>query len=299
MRSASVHGPAPAGARTAKLGLSLAAFAVDLGGAGLRGRLARESAHEALRLFARAGACLFDAPEDAESLLESVGDARVTLRLKSEALGPDQVEGRLNMVRDRLRRSIAFDALIDGTRLLAPDGDDLWAAALQASRSETCAAVGISVEPGGDALGLARRFKPKLMQVSAGLLDQRLILSGGLEEIAALGIEVHMRTSLLHGLLFLPREGLPPALAEAGPQVSRVRRLIAEAGADPLQAALAFALDRPEASRVIVEADSAGEVRALLAAAASASPDLDWPALALHHAAALDAEGRLGRRAAA
>jgi D-threo-aldose 1-dehydrogenase len=290
MSSAFVHTPASAAARTARLGLSLGAFAVDMAGAGLRGRLARDSADEALRLFARAGACLFDGPE--------VGDARLTVHLKPEALHPDQVEGRLAMVRDRLRRSITFAALIDGARLLGPDGDDLWAAAVQASRTESCDAVGIAVEPGGDALGLARRFKPRLMQVSAGLLDQRLIQSGALAQIAALGVEVHLRTSLLHGLLFLPREGLPAALAEAGPQVSRVRRLIAEAGADPLQAALAFALDRPEASRVIVEAESTGEVRALLAAAASPSPALDWPALALHHAAALDAEGRLGRRAA-
>ena len=298
MRSGFVHTPVAAASRTAKLGLSLIGFAHGADGASLRGRLARDAAGEALRIFARAGVGLFDGPEDAESLLDSVGDAHFILHMKPEALGPDQIDGRLNMARDRLRPSIAFDALIDGGRLLAPDGDALWAAAMAACETGVCGAVGIAVEPGDDALGLARRFKPQLIQVSVGLLDQRLILSGALGEIAALGAEVHLRTSLLHGLLFLPREGLPPALAEAGPQVSRVRRLIAEAGADPLQAALAFALDRPEASRVIVEASSAGEVRALLAAAAASSPALDWPALALDHPAALDAEARLGRRAA-
>jgi len=285
-------------ARTAKLGLSLAAFATGTDGRSLRGRLARHTASEAIRLFARAGVGLFDGTEDAETLLDNVGDAHFTLRLKSEALGPDHIGGRLNMVRERLRPSIAFDALLDATRLLAADGDALWAAALAASETGVCKAVGIAVEPGGDALGLARRFKPKVIQVSAGLLDQRLILSGALAEISALGCQVHVRANLLHGLLFFPREGLPPALAEAGPQVSRVRRLIAEAGADPLQAALAFALDRPEASRVIIEAGSGGEVRALLAAAAAPSPALDWPALAIDHPAALDAEARLGRQAA-
>jgi aryl-alcohol dehydrogenase-like predicted oxidoreductase len=269
-----------------------------MNGVGLRSRLARDAVGESLRTFARAGAALFDGPEDAETLLDDVGDAHFTLRLKPEALGPDQIEGRLTMARDRLRPSIVFDALIDGGRLLAADGDALWAAALTASDSGSCGAVGIAVEPGGDALGLARRFKPKLIQLSVSLLDQRLILSGALAEIAAGGAKVHLRTSLLHGLLFLPREGLPPALAEAGPQVSRVRRQIAEAGADPLQAALAFALDRPEASHVIVEAGSAGEVRALLAAGAAPSPALDWPALALDHPAALDAEARLCRQAA-
>jgi len=104
---------------------------------------------------------------------------------------------------------------------------------------------------------------------------------------------------MLRSLLFLPREGLPLPLADAGPQVSRVRRVIAEAGADPLQAAVGFALSRPEAAVVIVEAASVGEVRALLAAAAAPLPQLDWAALALHHPAALDAEADLYRRVAA
>lgn len=297
MSSAFVHGSASPAARTAKLGLSLAAFVAGMDVAGLRGRLAREGAAEALRLFACAGACVFDGPEDGEALLDGVGDARLVLHLKPEALGPDHLQGRIEMARERLRRSIAFDALIDGSRLLADDGDALWTAAASLEDAG-CTGVGIAVEPGGDALGLARRFKPRLMQVSAGLLDQRLIRSGALGEIAGMGVELHLRTTLLHGLLFLPREGLPPAMAEAGPHLSRVRRLIAEAGADPLQAALAFALDRPEAAHVIVEAASVGEVRALLAAAAAPSPALDWPALALDHAAALDAEARLGRQAA-
>jgi len=298
MRSGFVHTPAAAAARTAKLGLSLCGFVADKEGTGLRGRLAREAAGEALRIFARVGAGLFDALEESETLLDNIGDAHLTLQLKPEGLDPDHIDARLHMARARLRPSIVFDALIDGGRLLAADGDALWAAALAACETGVCGAVGIAVEPGGDALGLTRRFKPKLVQVSLGLLDQRLILSGALAKIAALGAEVHVRTSLLHGLLFLPREGLPPALAEAGPQVSRVRRQIAEAGADPLQAALAFALDRPEAARVIVEAGSAGEVRALLAAAAAPSPTLDWPAMALDHPAALDAEARLCRQAA-
>lgn len=284
-------------ARKAKLGLSLAGFAVEQG-AGVRAELARRATCEAVQAAARAGVDLFSGDEGSEPFMAEAGQPRVTLRLISDGLGADQVEGRVAMVRDRLGRLAAPDILIDGARLLAADGDAVWEAAQRLSGAGLCGALGVSVEAGGDALGLARRFKPDLMQVCASLLDQRLIVTGALSDIAALGVEVHLRTALLHGLLFLPREGLPAAVAEAGPLVSRVRRAIAEGGADPLQAALAFALDRPEASGVIVEAASAGEVRAALAAAAAPSPQLDWPALALDHPAALDAEARLGRRAA-
>jgi hypothetical protein len=279
--------------------LSLSGLAQDVDGPGGRGRLARDAAEDTLRVCARAGLGLYHGPEGVERLLDGVGDGRLVVHFHCDALGPDKMEGRLSLARERLRKSCALDVLIEGARLLAPDGDALWCAAgrLQAWGAEP-GAVGIAVEPGGDALGLARRFKPRLMQMSAGLLDQRLIASGALAEIAGLGIEIHLRIQLLRGLLFLPRDGLPPAMAGAGPQVSRVRRLIAEAGADPLQAALAFALDRPEATRVIVEASSSGEVRAALAAAAQPSPSLDWAALAVDNPTALDAEARMGRRAA-
>ena len=126
------------------------------------------------------------------------------------------------------------------------------------------------------------------MQLPASVLDQRLIQDGVLQDIAALGIEIHLRSIFLQGLLFLPRDGLPQGLAAAGPRLSRIRRTMAEAGADPLQAALSFALARPEAAAVVVGVTSAAELRAILAAAASPAPDLDWDALALDHTLALD-----------
>ncbi len=285
-------------ARTAKLGLSLAGMVAGMDGAGLRATLARSAAGEAIKTAARAGVTLFDSPEGGEPLLGATTDARFMLHISAVGPGPDQLEGRFSLARARLAHQNTPHLLLDGVRLLADDGDALWSAALRLGETGACTTLGIVVAPGGDAVGLAKRFKPEVMQVCSGLLDQRLIHSGALGEIAAAGIEVQIRTALLHGLLFLPREGLPPALAEAGPQVSRVRRMIAEAGADPLQAALAFALDRPEASGVIVEASSVGEVRAILAAASAPSPQLDWPALALDHPAALDAEAQLSRYAA-
>ena len=126
------------------------------------------------------------------------------------------------------------------------------------------------------------------MQLPASLLDQRLIQDGVLDDIAGRGVELHLRSIFLQGLLFLPRDGLPAGLAAAGPRLSRIRRTIAEAGADPLQAALAFALSRPEASAVVVGVASAAELRAVLAAAAAPAPQLDWGALALDNAVALD-----------
>ena len=71
-------------------------------------------------------------------------------------------------------------------------------------------------------------------------------------------------------------------------RISRARRLIAEGRSDPLQAALGFALSRPEASCVLVGVCSAAEMSAVVAAAMSPPPDLDWDEMALDDPEALD-----------
>ena len=56
----------------------------------------------------------------------------------------------------------------------------------------------------------------------------------------------------------------------------------------PLQAALGFALSRPEATSVIVGVATAPELQAVVAAAMSPPPDLDWDEMALDDPVALD-----------
>jgi len=89
-------------------------------------------------------------------------------------------------------------------------------------------------------------------------------------------------------VLFLPPDRAPSHLKAAAGRISRARRLIAEGRSDPLQAALGFALSRPEASCVLVGVASAAEMSAVVAAAMSPPPDLDWDEMALDDPDALD-----------
>jgi aryl-alcohol dehydrogenase-like predicted oxidoreductase len=151
-----------------------------------------------------------------------------------------------------------------------------------------CKKIGVSVYASDDPVGLARRFKPDLIQAPASLLDQRLLIDGTLAELAGMGIEVHLRSLFLNGLLFLPPDRAPSHLKAAAGRISRARRMIAEGRSDPLQAALGFALSRPEATTVLVGVASAAEMSAVIAAALSPPPDLDWDEMAINDPAALD-----------
>jgi len=147
---------------------------------------------------------------------------------------------------------------------------------------------GRSLGASDDPVGVARRFKPDLLQAPASLLDQRLLLDGSLMAVREMGIEVHLRSIFLNGLLFLPPDRVPAQLKGAAGRLSRARRMIAEGRSDPLQAALGFALSRPEADAVIVGASSAAELSAVIAAASSPPPDLDWDEMAIDDPIALD-----------
>jgi len=67
--------------------------------------------------------------------------------------------------------------------------------------------------------------------------------------------------------------------------------MIAEGRSDPLQAALGFALSRQEASSVIVGVATAPELQAVVAAAMSPPPELDWNEMALEDPGVLDSRG--------
>jgi D-threo-aldose 1-dehydrogenase len=203
--------------------------------------------------------------------------------------GLDRIEARARRSLERLGLARAHALLVESAEdLLGPDGRELWARLERLKGEGLFQKIGISAYGADEPVYLARRFKPDLMQIPCSLLDQRPARDGTLDALVELGVEVQLCSVFLQGLLFLAREELPPVVADAGPRLSRIRRMLAEAGADPLQAALAFAQTRPEASAVVVGVNSAAELRALIAASCAPVPNLDWSAFALDHPLALD-----------
>ena len=244
----------------------------------------------AFGLAADAGMTMIDTSADVADTETLVGRLAPRERPFRTIAKTGPVHGGVAAVVARARRSLrnlgvprAYALVVNQAEdLLGPDGDDLWRALTDLREAGLFEKIGVSARSEDAPVALARRFKPDIMQLPVSLLDQRLVVGGELQTLAALGVEVHLRSIFLQGLMFLPSDGLPPGLAEAGPRLSRIRREIAEAGADPLQAALAYALQLADASRVIVGVASQAELRAILAAAAVPAPELDWSTLGLN-----------------
>jgi aryl-alcohol dehydrogenase-like predicted oxidoreductase len=279
-----------------KLGLGCSQLGLDQSpSASPRGRPPEREAVDALQIAARAGLKILDAQVPfarAETVIGNLmprpNPFRTLIRCVRPDRGPDHVEDELRQALRRLRLDKADTVMVQSAGdLFSPQGPAMWDRLKKLRDEGLFQCVGVSVFASDEPVGLVRRFKPDVIQAPVSLLDQRLIVSGALAEIAGLGVEVHLRSIFLQGLLFLPPDRMPVALRGSAGPLSRVRRLIAEGRSDPLQAALWFALSRPEAHHVVVGVASAAELQAVIAAAASAPPDLDWDEMALEHPEAL------------
>lgn len=284
-----MHGP------LSKLGLGAAQFRLD-SAVPARGRSADAEIGEILAIAARSQLRVLDAATASAQGEMVVGERmpkpcpfRVIVKTGRIDRGADYVdaEARASLRRLGVPRADAIVVQLAGD-LLGPHGADAWGRLLRLRDEGLFANVGVSVYASDDPEGIVRRFKPDIVQAPASLLDQRLLVDGTLARLADLGVEVHIRSIFLQGLLFLPPDRVPGPLKGAASRLSRVRRMIAEGRSDPLQAALGFALSRPEAASVIVGVTSAAELSAIVAAAMSPPPDLDWDEMALDDPVALD-----------
>jgi aryl-alcohol dehydrogenase-like predicted oxidoreductase len=271
-----------------RLGLGTAQFGLDAG-APMRGRQPEAEVREILAIAAARRLALLDtgaASQHGEAVLGAVMPRPtpfgVVIKAARGDRGPDYVEtqARCSLARLGLNRADAIVVQSAGD-LFSPWGQVLWDRLRALREIGLFGGIGISAYASDDPVGLVRRFEPDLIQAPASLLDQRLLTSGVLREVKDMGVQVHLRSIFLNGLLFLPPDKVPSHMRGAAGRLSRARRMIAEGRSDPLQAALGFALSRPEADVVVVGAATAGELSAVIAAAASPPPELDWDDMAL------------------
>ena len=279
-----------------KLGLAAAQFGLDGMGASPRARSPEVEARDILNIAARARLSVLDVSGNYGRAEQVLGELiprpvpfRVTLSAARADRGPDYVEAEARAALRRLGLERA-DAIIvsSPSELFGPHGAAVWDRLARLRDEGLFAKIGVAAHASDDPVGVARRFKPDILQAPASLLDQRLLADGSLARIAGLGIEVQLRSIFLNGLLFLPPDRVPAQLKGASGRLSKVRRMIAEGRSDPLQAALGFALSRVEASAVLVGVTSAAELSAVVAAASSPPPDLDWDDMAIDDPVALD-----------
>ena len=178
--------------------------------------------------------------------------------------------------------------------LLDADGANLWAAMRELRDEGLTTKIGASVYSSDDIDALLDRHDDlDLIQLPLNVLDQRLIAGGQIARLAQRGVEIHVRSVFLQGLLLQPAANTPSHLADLKPWLARWHAAAASAGLSPMVAAFAFIKSIPGLSAAIVGVTSVREFQEVHAAF-ECSTTFDAAALACNDAALVD-PSRWGR----
>jgi aryl-alcohol dehydrogenase-like predicted oxidoreductase len=272
-----------------RLALGTVQFGLAYGVSRDGGRVPPDEIRAILRLAAERGLDTLDTAaaygESERALGEILGeDKRFSIVTKTKpiralAIGGeaiDEVERGLFDSLRLLRRSRVEALLVHDARdILNPGGDRLWAR-LEALRDQGLVGrLGVSVYDAEESDAALQRYPLQVVQAPVSVFDQRFIVGGGLDRLAAADVEVHARSVFLQGLLLMAPEAAAAKLPQAKAALLAWRKALAEAGAEPLSAALAFVLAQPAVRRAVIGVHSAAHLSACLAAA-QASPRLDY-----------------------
>jgi len=166
----------------------------------------------------------------------------------------------------RLRREQLYGVLFHAFGPLQAE-PAAWQALEAARAAGQVARIGVSLyHPHEAEWLLAEGWDLDIVQVPYNVLDQRF--AKVLPRLAARGVEVHVRSAFLQGLLLRDPTALPPFFRPLAPKITQLRALAAEA-VIPLPAALLlFAAYAPGVARAVIGVDSVENLHENLAAAA-------------------------------
>lgn len=141
-------------------------------------------------------------------------------------------------------------------QLLGADGGQIYAALQQLRETGLVQKIGTSIYAPAELDDLCRRYEFDVVQAPFNLLDRRLIESGWMSRLANSGVELHVRSIFLQGLLLMPSSDRPAKFNRWQAQWSAYSDWLRSAELTPLQACVRYSLSFPEISRVIVGVDT-------------------------------------------
>jgi aryl-alcohol dehydrogenase-like predicted oxidoreductase len=178
---------------------------------------------------------------------------------------PAQVAQHLAESLARLRRTRLYGIMFHAFNPLQEE-PAAWRALQAARAAGQVARIGVSLyHPHEAEWLLAKGWDIDLVQVPYNVLDQRF--AAVLPRLAARGVEVHVRSAFLQGLLLREPAALPDFFRPLAPKLSRLRSLASDAGVPLPALLLLFAAYAPGVARAVVGVDSVANLRENLAAA--------------------------------
>ena len=273
-------------ARSTRIGLGTVQWGVDYGVANRDGRTPPAEVARIVAAGRAAGLRMLDTAAlygEAESVLgeQDLGGLQVVTKTPRYVHAPitaadaDDLKATLDRSLTRLRLSSVHGLLAHhADDLLVPGGERLIDALLSLREAGKVERIGVSVYDGDQIAAVLERFTPDLVQLPLNVFDQRLIADGSLARLAALGVDIHVRSVFLQGLLLMPPDSVPAWFDPWRDALCAWHAACAARQVLPQQAALAFVCDLPEVGCCLIGVQSRAQLEQSLAGL-DAAPALD------------------------
>jgi aryl-alcohol dehydrogenase-like predicted oxidoreductase len=287
-----------------RLALGTVQFGIPYGIANQAGQVSRLEAKAMLQLALANDIDTLDtaiAYGDSEICLGEVRTQGFKLVTKLPVV-PDNCADVNHWVKQQIRASLSrlgvtaiYGLLIHRSeQLLGPYGDELFQALQALKDNGQVQKVGVSIYSPSELVELTQQYRFDLVQAPFNLVDRRLYSTGWMQRLKDDGVELHIRSVFLQGLLLLAKVDTPDKFSPWGDLWQTWYRWLADHDVSAVQACLAFPLSFPEIDRVVVGADTEKQLAQIVSAynsqPISELPDLEcedeslinpanWPAL--------------------
>ena len=278
----------------AKLALGTVQFGTDYGITNERGQTPLDEVEAILELAARSGIDLLDTARlygVSEAVLgKLLGNchepARFDIVTKTDQLRRDRVtDADVAQLRDGFRASLealsrdsVYGLLVHhAPDLLAEGGAAIWEWLTEEKEQGTVTKIGYSVYGPEQLSELLENYEPDLVQLPTSVFDQQFDRSGLLDEVEERGVEVHVRSVFLQGLVFQEPQELPEYFAPVADTFERFHDDAHKLDLSPLEMALAYPMQQDAIDRLVVGVENPDQLSEIVAAAEATPPDhVDW-----------------------
>jgi aryl-alcohol dehydrogenase-like predicted oxidoreductase len=268
-----------------KLALGTVQFGMQYGIANSGGQAGLREVERILARALKSGVDMLDTAAtygDSESCLgmSGVDDFQVVTKLPAKMEGDVEnwANEHLKASLNRLRIPRAYGLLLHRSKqLLGPEGHLLAKSLVRLKSDGLVAKIGVSIYDPEELDFLSQECSIDLVQAPLNVFDRRLITSGWLQRLFDQGVEVHVRSIFLQGLLLMSRTRVPEKFSPWANLLDQWHKWLAESNTNATEACLGF-VNHPMVDRVVVGVDNLDQFEKVLhashAAAAQAPPNL-------------------------
>jgi|TARA_B110000879_G_C11167152_1_gene511831 hypothetical protein len=257
-----------------KLAIGSAQFGLDYGVSNNTGKVPNQEVNKILNVAKKSGINFLDtaiAYGNSESSLGLSNVSKFNIISKLSSLGKgnknikEEIFQQINGSLDRLGVNSLYGVLLHDTKILLTDnGDQIYDALLGLKQEGLVKKVGISIYDTIELDEILSKFKIDIVQAPMNIFDQRLISSGWNIKLEKMGIELHVRSVFLQGLLLMKPSERPEYFKPWKSLLEKYDGWLIESGYTNIEACINSILQIDSVNKVIIGIESSKQLEEII-----------------------------------